>query len=57
LPLLTVPLAWPLLRKVQTFGEPRELNLVLKGTARLSLWHGLLFALGFVAAGWPLVWR
>lgn len=57
LPLLTVPLAWPLLRKVHKFGEPRELNLVLKGTARLSLSHGLLFALGLVVAGWPLVWR
>jgi hypothetical protein len=45
------------LRKVHTFSEPRELNLVLKGTARLSLWHGLVFALGLVAAGWPLGWR
>ena len=54
LPLLTVPLAWPLLRKVWTFGEPRELNLVLKGTARLSLWHGLLFAIGLVIAGWSM---
>ncbi len=48
LPLLTLPMARPLRAKVRTFGEPRELNLVLKGTARLSLWHGLLFALGLV---------
>ncbi len=46
LPLLTLPMTRPLLAKVRGFGEPRELNLVLKGTARLSLWHGLLFALG-----------
>ena len=35
-----LPLARPLLRTVATFGEPRELNLVLKGTARLSLVFG-----------------
>ena len=46
LPLLTLPMTRPLLAKIRGFGEPRELNLVLKGTARLSLWHGLLFALG-----------
>lgn len=51
LPLLTVPMALPLLRRVRTFGERRELNLVLKGTARLSLAHGLLFALGMTLAG------
>jgi 1,4-dihydroxy-2-naphthoate octaprenyltransferase len=51
LPLLTLPLARPLLAKVNDFGERRELNLVLKGTARLSLWHGLLFALGLAMAG------
>jgi hypothetical protein len=28
------------------FREPRELNAVLKGTARLALAYGLLFALG-----------
>ena len=37
LPLLTLPMASPLLRAVRTFREPRELNPVLKGTARLSL--------------------
>jgi 1,4-dihydroxy-2-naphthoate octaprenyltransferase len=51
LPLLTLPLARPLLASVRGFGERRELNLVLKGTARLSLWHGLLFALGLALAG------
>ena len=51
LPLLTMPMARPLLRTVREFAEPRELNLVLKGTARLALWHGLLFALGLALAG------
>ena len=52
LPLFTLTLARPLLRTVATFDEPRELNLVLKGTARLSLVFGLLFAVGLaVAAG------
>ena len=51
LPLLTLPMASPLLRAVRTFREPRELNLVLKGTARLSLVFSLLFALGLALAG------
>jgi 1,4-dihydroxy-2-naphthoate octaprenyltransferase len=51
LPLLTVPMARPLLRTVRDFREPRELNLVLKGTARLSLVFGLLFALGLALSG------
>ena len=51
LPLLTLPLARPLIASVRDFGEPRELNLVLKGTARLGLWHGLLFALGLALSG------
>ncbi len=46
LPLLTFPLAVSLLRKVRRFGEPRELNAVLKGTARLALAFALLFAIG-----------
>jgi 1,4-dihydroxy-2-naphthoate octaprenyltransferase len=56
LPLLTLPMASPLLRTVRGFREPRELNPVLKGTARLSLAFSLLLALGLVAsavrAGW-----
>ena len=51
LPLLTVPLTRPLLRTVASFGERRELNLVLKGTARLSLVFGLLFAVGLAVGG------
>jgi 1,4-dihydroxy-2-naphthoate octaprenyltransferase len=46
LPLLTLPWARGLLATVRGFREPRELNLVLKGTARLALWHGILFAVG-----------
>ena len=46
LPLLAVPLALPLERTVRTFAEPRQLNPVLKGTARLALVHGLLLAIG-----------
>jgi len=51
LPLLTLGLARPLLRTVRGFDEPRELNLVLKGTARLSLAFSLLFAAGLALAG------
>jgi 1,4-dihydroxy-2-naphthoate polyprenyltransferase len=51
LPLLVLPLAVPLLRTVRTFTEPRQLNPVLKATARLALVHGLLFALGLAIAG------
>jgi 1,4-dihydroxy-2-naphthoate octaprenyltransferase len=46
LPLLTLPMAVPLLRAVRGFGEPRELNAVLKGTARLDLAFSLLLAAG-----------
>ena len=48
-PLLSLPLAVPLLRTVRGFRERRELNLVLKGTARLALVFGLLFAAGLAA--------
>ena len=51
LPLLTAPLAVPLLRTVRSFDEPRELNAVLKGTARLALVFSLLFAAGLALAG------
>jgi 1,4-dihydroxy-2-naphthoate octaprenyltransferase len=51
LPLLVAPLALPLLRTVRTFTEPRQLNPVLKATARLALIHGLLFAAGLAVAG------
>jgi 1,4-dihydroxy-2-naphthoate polyprenyltransferase len=49
LPIVALPLAAPLLRTVRTFDEPRQLNLVLKGTARLALVFGLLFAIGLAA--------
>ena len=51
LPLLTFPLAIPLLRKVRRFVEPHELNPVLKGTARLALAFSVLFAIGLAVAG------
>ncbi|MHB8891734.1 MAG: 1,4-dihydroxy-2-naphthoate polyprenyltransferase [Candidatus Limnocylindrales bacterium] len=54
LPLLTLPMASPLLRTVRSFGEPRDLNPVLKGTARLSLVFSLLFAIGLAVGGSPL---
>ena len=51
LPLLTLPLAVPLLRTVRDFEAPRELNAALRGTARLALTFALLFALGLVVVG------
>ena len=51
LPLLTLPIASALLWAVRTFTEPRQLNPVLKGTARLALIQGLLFAIGLAIGG------
>ncbi len=51
LPLLVIPLALTLLRTVRTFTEPRQLNPVLKATARLALVHSLLFAAGLAISG------
>jgi 1,4-dihydroxy-2-naphthoate octaprenyltransferase len=51
LPLLTVPLALPLIRVVRGFVEPRELNPILKGTARLAFAFSALFAVGLALAG------
>jgi 1,4-dihydroxy-2-naphthoate octaprenyltransferase len=48
-PLAALPLCAPLLRTVRDFGDPRQLNPVLKGTARLALVHGLLFAAGLAS--------
>jgi 1,4-dihydroxy-2-naphthoate octaprenyltransferase len=48
-PLLAVPLVPPLWRTVRRFREPRELNAVLKGTARLALVVAVLFAAGLAA--------
>ena len=46
LPLLALPVALPLVRVVCADGDPRRLNRVLRGTARLTLVFALLFAAG-----------
>ena len=49
LALLAGPMVPPLVREIRDVGpgsDRRRLNLVLKGTARLSLVYGLLFAVG-----------
>jgi 1,4-dihydroxy-2-naphthoate octaprenyltransferase len=49
LPLLAGVMAPPLVREIRDVGpgtDRRRLNLVLKGTARLSLVYGVLFAIG-----------
>jgi 1,4-dihydroxy-2-naphthoate octaprenyltransferase len=49
LPLLSAVMVPPLVREVRAVGpatDRRRLNLVLKGTARLSLAYGVLFAIG-----------
>ncbi len=51
LPLVALPIAAPLLRTVRTFDEPRQLNPALKGTARLALAYGVLFAIGLALDG------
>jgi 1,4-dihydroxy-2-naphthoate octaprenyltransferase len=53
LPLVAVPRALPLWRTVRGFGERRELNLVLKGTAQLALIVAALFAIGLAAGPRP----
>ena len=53
LPLASVPLAVPLVRSVQGGGDPRRLNPVLRGTARLSLVFAVLFAIGLAVGGRP----
>jgi 1,4-dihydroxy-2-naphthoate octaprenyltransferase len=51
LPLLALPLALPLMRTVRDFEQPGELNAALKGTARLALSFGALFAAGLALVG------
>ncbi|MDA8236557.1 MAG: 1,4-dihydroxy-2-naphthoate polyprenyltransferase [Chloroflexi bacterium] len=51
LPLLAVPVALSLLGRARRFDDPRELNPVLKGTARLALLFGLLFGAGLALGG------
>ena len=46
LPLLASPMAVPLWRSVRAEGDPRRLNPILGGTARLTLVYALLFAAG-----------
>ena len=53
LPLASLPLAVPLVRAVRADGDPRRLNAVLRGTARLSLVFGVLFAVGLALGGRP----
>lgn len=48
LPLLTAPLALPLCRSIVRDREGALLNRTLAGTARLLLFHGVLFAIGIV---------
>jgi 1,4-dihydroxy-2-naphthoate polyprenyltransferase len=50
--LTSVPLAVPLLKVIHADGDPRRLNAVLKGTARLSLVFAVLFAVGLAIFGW-----
>jgi 1,4-dihydroxy-2-naphthoate octaprenyltransferase len=52
LPLSTIPMAVPLWRTVCADGDPRRLNPVLRGTARLTLVFALLFTAGLVAGRW-----
>lgn len=52
LPLLALPMAVPLWRIVRAEGDPRRLNQVLGGTARLTLVFALLFAAGMAAGRW-----
>jgi 1,4-dihydroxy-2-naphthoate octaprenyltransferase len=51
LPLASAPLAAPLVRTVREGGDPRRLNPVLRGTARLSLVFAVLLAIGLVLGG------
>ena len=53
MPLLTAPMAVSLWRTVRRFDEPRELNAVLKGTARLAFAFSILFAAGLALGGLP----
>ncbi len=53
LPFASLPLAIPLLRSVFAAGDPRRLNGVLRGTARLCLVFALLFSAGLAAGRWP----
>ncbi len=49
LTLVAAPIALPLWRTVRGFSERRQLNMALKGTARLALVVAVLFALGLAS--------
>jgi 1,4-dihydroxy-2-naphthoate octaprenyltransferase len=51
LPVLSLPLAISLVRTIAAGGDPRRLNAVLRGTARLSLVFAALLALGLAIGG------
>jgi 1,4-dihydroxy-2-naphthoate octaprenyltransferase len=53
LPLASLPMALPLVRTVMTDGDPRRLNPVLRGTARLTLVFAILMAAGLAVGGMP----
>ncbi len=56
LPLATIPLMVPLVQEVLADGDPRRLNPVLAGTARLGLASSVLFSLGLAlddVVRWP----
>ena len=56
LALASIPMAVPLLEEVSREGDPRRLNAVLAGTARLGLVACVLFAVGLSLDGvvrWP----
>ena len=48
---LAILLVWPLRRVVRAGGDPRRLNPVLRGTARLSLVFAVLLAVGLALPG------
>lgn len=50
-PLASLPAAIRLAATVRAGGDPRRLNAVLRGTARLSLSYAILFALGLALGG------
>jgi 1,4-dihydroxy-2-naphthoate octaprenyltransferase len=51
LPVLSLPIAISLIGQVRLGGDPRRLNGVLRGTARLSLVFAVLFAVGLAVGG------
>ncbi len=53
LPLISLPLSVRLIRVALAAGDPRRLNGVLRGTARLALGFSVLFAIGLAAGGSP----